>query len=348
MLKNLLAGVALVTLLTSQALAYGPAGHQLVGQIADELLKGKPAAGKVSALLHGITLAEAAKIPDDIKGWDSQPSPHLHWTNIPPLYNDMKAFLAANSNGPGSHGHNPDHHAYHYTDISVSSDLKYDKHKTGAEKNDVVQMIPFCIKVLKGTAPQPNSRKITPTVAVILLAHYLGDIHQPLHVGAAYFDDHGKLVDPDTAPSSHADHGGNDIEFGGGGLHTFWDGDTVKAAIHKIKTAAGTTGGTLTHQEMSDHFVTKKPNGHPLDQNVALSDLAVTWANEILPTAKEAHDRLKFKVLPPPANPHMHGFLWSAEVIPGHGDYSEWAGGVVDASIHKAGWRLAALLEKAL
>jgi len=55
-------------------------------------------------------------------------------------------------------------------------------------------MINYCIGVLKGTVHQPNVRKITPSVAVILLAHYVGDMHQPLHVGAAYFDDDGKLA----------------------------------------------------------------------------------------------------------------------------------------------------------
>jgi len=336
--------------------AFGPQGHQLIGHIADELLTGKPAvAAKVSTLLHGITLADAAKIADDIKTWDGHPTPHLPWTQIPALCNDMADFLAANSNGPGSHGHNPDHHIYHYTDISINSDLKYDKHKTGANKDDIVQMIPYCVGVLKGTIHQPNAKKITRTVAVVLLAHYLGDIHQPLHVGAAYFDDHGMLVDPDMADLSSADKGGNMIQFQQGGqghekenFHAYWDGESVKAAIRKIKTAAGSTGASLTAQEIRDHFVTKKPIGDPLDQHVALSKLAVTWANEIMPTAKAAHEKLKFTPFATPVRVGNETFFWSAEVMPGSSSYLEWAGEVVDTSIHKAGWRLAALLEKVL
>jgi hypothetical protein len=355
MLKQLLVGLVLIVVLTSQAFGFGPAGHQLVGDIADQLLKGTPTETKVKALLHDITLGDAAKIADDIKSWDGQPTVHLPWTQDDELCDQMREFLEANSNGPGSTGHHPDHHAYHYTDISVSSDLKYDKHKTGASKDDVVRMISYCIGVLKGTVHQPNSRKITPAVAVILLSHYSGDIHQPLHVGAAYFDSQAKLVDPDVTSDFNGDQGGNKIQFLQGGqghakeaLHAFWDGESVKAAIHKIKTAAGTTGTKLTADEIKDHFVTKKPNGHPLDQNVELKDLSVTWANEILPTAKEAHTRLKYAVLDPPIHSGRYTYFWSAEVVEGNGSYLDWAGEVVDKSIHKAGWRLAALLEKAL
>jgi hypothetical protein len=356
MLKNsAFLAITLVLALALRVHAFGPQGHQLVGDIADQLLKGTPTETKVKALLHDITLAEAAKIADDIKHWDGQPTVHLPWTQDEDLCDQMREFLEANSNASSSHGHNPDHHEYHYTDISVNSDLKYDKHKAGARKDDVVRMISYCIGVLKGTVHQPNSRKITPAVAVILLAHYVGDMHQPLHVGAAYFDDEGKLVDPDAAATATADKGGNMIQFLNGGaghakvaLHAYWDGESVKAAISKIKTAAGSTGSQLSAQEIRDHFVTKKPTGHPLDDGVALKDLSTTWANEIMPTAKEAHERLKYAVLNPHVISGKYEFFWSAEVKPGNGSYREWAGDVVDTSIHKAGWRLATLLEKAM
>ena len=52
MLKQLLFGLVLPVVFTSQVLGFGPAGHKLVGQIADELLKGKPAEAKVQALLN--------------------------------------------------------------------------------------------------------------------------------------------------------------------------------------------------------------------------------------------------------------------------------------------------------
>ncbi len=70
-------------------------------------------------------------------------------------------------------------------------------------------MIPFCIDVLQGRVPEQNERRITKPVALILLAHYIADIHQPLHVGAEYFDQQGQVADPDKDKSALGDEGGN-------------------------------------------------------------------------------------------------------------------------------------------
>ena len=43
-------------------------------------------------------------------------------------------------------------------------------------------MIPYCVEVLRGRVPEQNERKITKPVALILLAHYVADIHQPLRI----------------------------------------------------------------------------------------------------------------------------------------------------------------------
>ena len=56
--------------------------------------------------------------------------------------------------------------------------------------------------------PRQTPRAITKPVALILLAHYVGDIHQPLHVGAEYFDN-GKFANPDTDKNALPDQGGN-------------------------------------------------------------------------------------------------------------------------------------------
>src|SRR5215212_7694231 len=69
-MNRLLVVLLLVSLLSINASAYGPRGHQLVGAIADRRLKKKPAiAGKVRDLLDGLTLQRAATLPDEIKGW---------------------------------------------------------------------------------------------------------------------------------------------------------------------------------------------------------------------------------------------------------------------------------------
>jgi hypothetical protein len=67
----------LITLATAlfclNSQAYGPAGHKLIGNIAQQLLTGKPAEPQVQALLDGMTLGEAALLGDEIKGWDQTP-----------------------------------------------------------------------------------------------------------------------------------------------------------------------------------------------------------------------------------------------------------------------------------
>src|SRR5205814_6449349 len=62
--------------------------------------------------------------------------------------------------------------------------------------------------------------------ALLVLVHYVGDIHQPLHVGAVYLDAAGMRVNPDTGtfdPQSET-RGGNEIAVGSGkNLHATWD-----------------------------------------------------------------------------------------------------------------------------
>ena len=94
-------------------------------------------------------------------------------------------------------------------------------------------MIPFCIQVLQGRVPEQNERRITKPVALILLAHYVADIHQPLHVGAECFDQQGRVVDPNEDPSALGDEGGNTfaLELG--------DEPPRKRGIHRRKLHVG-------------------------------------------------------------------------------------------------------------
>src|SRR5204863_6874995 len=123
---------------------------------------------------------------------------------------------------------------------------RYRDGRTGRSKCDVVHMIPLCIQVLQGRVPEQNERKITRPVALILLAHYIADIHQPLHVGAEYFDPRGRVVDPDKDKSALEDEGGNTftLELSDDPprrrgihkkkLHGFWDYDAVNALFPQI------------------------------------------------------------------------------------------------------------------
>nr|MBA3272390.1 hypothetical protein [Chthoniobacterales bacterium] len=183
--------VALGILLAASPLhAYGPIGHQIVGAIADERLAGTPVGAKVRRLLDGFTLEKAAVIPDEIKGWDEKGADDpdiFHYSSRPGIDAQLRHFWRAN---PPTRDHGsaiPSHHWFHYADVPVLNPQKYADGKTGRWQWDIVHMISYCVAVLHGDEPEGNARKITEPIAIILLAHYLGDIHQPLHVGAQYF-----------------------------------------------------------------------------------------------------------------------------------------------------------------
>src|SRR4051812_21280619 len=235
--------------LVSPAYAYGPTGHQIVGAIADRRLANTPAGKKVDELLQGITLQKAAVIADEIKGWDKKTPDDpkaFHYSRHPSIDAQLTDFWKANPPTKDSTSPVPSHHWFHYTDVPLVRPEKYEDGSAGRSQWDVVHMISYCVDVLRGRKPEQNDRKITKPMAVILLAHYVGDIHQPLHVGAEYFDKAGNVVDPDKDKTALEDEGGNTftIELSdepprGRGhhkrkFHGFWDLDTVNALLPEV------------------------------------------------------------------------------------------------------------------
>lgn len=356
-----------VAALTSPVHAYGPQGHELVGAIADHRLKGRPTEEHLRHLLDGLTLAEAALIPDQIKAWDERRPRHGRTVlqGHPEVERQMIAFHRANPHGsPGN-----DHRAFHYTDVPVEGSGRYGEGAVGRSTIDIVHMTTYCIDVLTGDIPEDNPRRITKPVAVILLAHFLGDIHQPLHVGAEYFNDAGVPVNPDVSPNAHADLGGNAVALVISGLsghghghgasnpslHSFWDDAAVTHALHSVRAEMEEERpqeGEITADDLAKHFAANDPGGLEADAGRDPDDLAEAWADEILPIARDAHERLTFSRLAvsggdgtSTAIAHRHGPKWLAtEKSPG--TYADFAGEMVRQEIHKGGWRLAALLER--
>src|SRR5438128_2042144 len=205
--RGILLALAIVALRAS-TFAYGPVGHEIVGAIADERLAHTAEAAKVNALLDGLTLEKAAVMADEIKGWDQNgvDDPRsFHYSAHRNIDKQLRDFWRANQPTHDLNSPAPSHHWFHYTDVPVMPAQRYRDGYAGRSKWDVVHMIPFCIDVLQGRIPEQNERKITKAVAVILLAHYVADIHQPLHVGADYFDPEGRPTDPDKTKSVLAD-----------------------------------------------------------------------------------------------------------------------------------------------
>jgi len=95
---------------------------------------------------------------------------------------------------------------WHYLDFKFGK--KYNP-ATASKKGDLVQGINKCIKVLKN----PNSSRSDKAFYLKLLIHFIGDLHQPLHVGHEY------------------DRGGNDIKVKWfnkfSNLHRVWDSGMI-------------------------------------------------------------------------------------------------------------------------
>jgi hypothetical protein len=369
MKKSILVSLGAIVLFVCSSLAYGPTGHEIVGGIADTLLANTPTAARVNALLDGITLEKASVIADEIRAWDKNgvagPTAFPHYSDYPKIDKQLRDFWRANPPTLALNSAVPSHHWFHYTDVPVLNSAKYSDGKTGRSKWDIVHMISYCIAVLQGETLENNPRKITKPVAVILLAHYVGDIHQPLHVGAEYFDKAGHAVDPDKGRAGLGDEGGNTfaLHLKAGTreemthrelkLHPFWDNEAVMANLPSLPL-------TMSKEEryekterakrrLIDRFTREEPTNWRLPRNVALKNYAEAWADEILPIAREAHERLRFTNV---YAQHEEGRVVAAGVarekrMPDHVAYADWAAKIVREELHKAGWRLADLLEQA-
>lgn len=350
------------------ALGYGPIGHQIVGAIADDKLAGSETGKKVAALLDGMTLEKVSVIPDEIRGWDKTgpDDPGIfHYSAHPRIDAQLRDYWHANPPTKDLNSATPSHHWFHYTDVPLVGGEKYGDGKAGRTKWDIVHMIPYCIAVLKGEVPEDNPRKITKPVAVILLTHFVGDIHQPLHVGAEFFDKGGHPTNPGKTADSLEDQGGNTLQLSltsgptdavrHAKFHYFWDSESVAAnlpALPETMPKEERRAKTDTAKaELVREFVGHEPKNWRLASGVALKDYAEAWANEILPIAREAHERLEFKDIA--AKQMEDGSIVAAGFLeekksPDGVSYYDWSGRVARDELHKAGWRLADVLEQAL
>jgi hypothetical protein len=350
--------------------AYGPAGHEIVGGIADKLIAQTPAGQKIYALTDGITLERASNIADEIKAWDKSgvddPNAFPNYADHPKIDNQLREFWRANPPTQDLNSTAPSHHWFHYTDVPVLDPEKYADGKTGRSEWDVVHMIAYCVGVIRGDVPESNRRKITRPVAVILLAHYIGDIHQPLHVGADYFNQAGRVVDPDKGQAGIEDEGGNtvflhligtipsEINHRGLKLHGFWDNDAV---LMNLPPSSRSLTQDENYQEtkraihkLVDRLFTEEPPGWREPAGVAIRNYSELWADEILPIAREAHERLQILRMRESFDQGRRVMTGIARErpMPDHVPYSSWSAKIVLNEIHKAGWRLADLLTQAV
>lgn len=122
------------------------------------------------------------------------------------------------------------HNTYHFDDIALQRD-KFDRNYAGTNEHDLVAATNAAIAVLlERPAPPPFDIK-DKKEALMMLAHLIGDMTQPLHVAAPYLGPDGKLADPDvnhTIDPSTETAGGNWIHDpkvikGSDAFHHAWD-----------------------------------------------------------------------------------------------------------------------------
>jgi hypothetical protein len=345
-MRNWLATVLLGLAFNSSTHAFGAEGHSTVGAIADQLLAGSNAAAQVNTILGGLSLQNAAVWADCAKNVNpsqnytysragsfkarSNSRSAAYFTSCTQyetheLQAEMSDFVRRNdTNCARKPSEESCHKQYHYSDVAVQR-KRYAKGLTGTRRDDVVAAVAAASRVLQGgTAPAPFNIK-NKREALFILAHTVGDIHQPLHVGAVYLSASGKRVNPDTGvfnPQTET-RGGNQLVVSNQGasqkrtnFHHLWD------EIPAAQTAAHINQAWLTRARAT-----------PITPG-AVFDWSSVWANETLHASQQAFSGLKFS---PRQNGEWHVSLPA--------NYAEKMASIKEQQLTKAGARLAQVLQ---
>lgn len=227
-----LAAILLAT--SSSCWAWGAAGHQTIGAIAAKLIHGSRAEQEAQSLLGELSLADVSVWPDCAKA--ISPAQGYKYLNegkykdcqifeTPDFEAEMADFVRRNDqNCQPKQGEEICHKQYHYSDIAIQRS-SYSLGPVGTREDDIVGAVAAATHVLRDEpAPAPFNIK-DKREALLLLVHYVGDLHQPLHVGAVYLSKKGSRVDPDkgTYNPATATRGGNSILIKSAKLHAIWD-----------------------------------------------------------------------------------------------------------------------------
>jgi S1/P1 Nuclease len=275
--------LALLVVLCGPAFAWGPEGHQVIGSAADQLLNDHAKQGVAQIL--GTSLRVASAWPDCARSVERRPDGSFEYVPNPRFDAPCTSFDRARlvdyvsrnwSNCTYEDKPTNCHKAFHFADVAIQHD-DYERRFVGTSDHDVVSAINAAILVLQDkAAPAPFSIK-DKKEALFLLAHFVGDIHQPLHVGAIYLNAAGALVNPDegTFDKNSETAGGNSISEGQRNLHNDWD-----AIPKRFGTSA-------------DAAMVRKAKAVP-QINAPLESWAAAWASDTVIASHTAFNGLSF------------------------------------------------------
>jgi len=131
-------------MMTQSALAWGPTGHRVVGEVATQYLNSKTLK-KVEAILEGQSLARVSTWSDEIK---SDPQNYQYTFN------------------------------WHYTTWSTD-DHDHSEHQETSSTGFLLKSIREQLDVLKDRKASREKKEF----ALKFIVHLVGDLHMPLHVG---------------------------------------------------------------------------------------------------------------------------------------------------------------------
>ena len=300
--------VGAVLVLTVSTGAFGASGHRIVGTLAELHLRDARAINEVKRILRpGESLADAAVWPDEIKD---------------DLYEDEDT--------PMFRMNHPGHDTYHYANLPFQTD-RYSLDVIGARPTDIVQISRECIRVLR-----TGKGMFTPREALRLLAHTIGDMHQPMHVGNAFVTPRVPLafMVPNGPTGWRTTLGGNLMVYGPEhrfNMHSYWDSHAVNITMGQDDVP---TFSARLLKEMPPQAAWR-PTGD-----------ADSWpaqiATEGLARSKEIHSGLQLRAHVGPddvrrTTPHR----WTVAQPPG---YDERARPLVRRQLALGGYRLAETL----
>ncbi len=352
MRKFLWAGCGLVfALLSIDASAWSSPGHQLVGQVAENLIQGHQAEIEVHKILQGGSMHDNAIWADCarnvqfsktlVKGSHFVYSKKSFYDHRCAVFdgtqegiNEFISYVSDNySNCVYAGAKTFCHKAFHFADIPYKKG-SYSSDFPGASNYDVVHALQMAIGILKGkAAPKPfvvdTADKL---LALRLLIHFAGDMHQPLHVGAVYLDKNGNIVMPKTKVPDPATNnaGGNELwltetndptKVGSTELHSVWDG---------IPDGFSSTDSVAKLADLAKPYT---QNAGPINKAIE------TWASDTVVGAGKAYADVKFQAFST-KNPKGKGWPISFS----DPNYTKDREALQWTQIAKGGGRLAAIL----
>jgi hypothetical protein len=353
MKKNQFLALLCGAMFSLNAMALGDEGHKTVGAIADRLIMGTNAGARVSALLSpGESLESVSIWADCVKG-----------SYCGPQTSEMVAYAIQN----------PAHSTYHYVNLPVQN-TSYVVGGVGTTEHDIVRTLQQCIAVLQGNdTDASNPQHFSPRQALLLIAHLVGDIHQPLHVGAAYINKDMQFVTP--ANKQEVDginifdlQGGNNLLLEdkntwttrdlesfkrdeelakttatgdsdkpkrvGKPLHLYWDVTVVENVMRNMKV---NSVAEMTNKIMAEKPVVNVNSGNP-------TGWPEQWASDSLVNAKFAYSGIvatdKVKIT------SRKGIEYPVWYLRLPTNYIEKSTEITRVQIANAGYHLAALLTK--